>query len=297
MTDTAAEEKKRLRLGESFSLHALFVLAVACVLILCAAPRPLVPSELPTLRLPEGAVAAVVAQDAKDARSAPRSPAARELERLFLEHGEMEDSDSGSSAARRRKHALEKAYAQLVAEAGALAGVRMRARELDKLEAALALRLPDEQIKGVMGIFPTALDRHGVTRDGVEVAPHFVMRTLYKVRWNLAVGQATDLALADVERMAYRGWLALHAEGLRVEVRLRELDAYAKAAGGAELARVAEARGVLLHRAGGYAEAQRALQLAHARTGSIRLRNYALGAGLSDTPDEDTPEFSGKPAP
>jgi hypothetical protein len=276
------EEVMKARLGEAFQLYALFVVAVSCLLLLCAAPRPLVPEALPTLRLPEDAVRVVLAQDAIDAQHAPTSPAAMELERLFLEHGEAEDGTATSAApTAARARALATAFTQLVKEEGALAGIRMRARELSKLEAALALSLPEEQVKGVMGVFPNALDVHGVTRDGLEVAPQLVLRTLYKVRFNLIVDQAPDFSLSEVERMAYQGWIALHAEALPVERRLRALGAYAKVAGPGSTSHVKEAEGVLLYRAERYPEALRALTEARTRTGSIRLRNYALGAELA----------------
>jgi hypothetical protein len=284
-TNTAKLQK--LQLGEAFSLYALFVVAVACLLLLCAVPRPLVPSELPAVRLPEAAMAKTVAQDALDEKQAPTSPAAMELERLFLEHGEAEDAGRDSTTTRMaRQQALSAAYKELVAQDGAIAGVRLRARELGKMEAALALRLPEEQVRGVMGVFANALDVHSVTRGGEEIAPHFVLRTLYKVRFNLAVDQAPDLALSDVEQMAYYGHIGFHAHALQAERRLRALGKFASVAGAAQQARAKEAQGVLLYRSGAFAEAERALVAAHTLTGHIRLRNYALGAVVSQEPDD-----------
>ena len=283
------------KLDDRVALYALFVLAVACLLMLCAVPRPLVPDTLPGFGMSSNAVDAVLAQDALDEKRAPRSPSAFEFERLFLAHGEAEDRRIGDITTQGvPTRELAAAYAAMVQQDGALAGIRMRARLLAKLEAALALRLPKEQVKGVMGLFADALAKHGVTRDGIEVAPHIVMRTLYKVRFNLAVQQAPDFALAEVERQAFRGWIAFRAEALRIDRRLTELKAYAKAATADAAPVIAEAEGVLLFQKGAYAEARGAMLRAHAATGHMRQRNYALAAELAQE-REQSAGISGPP--
>jgi hypothetical protein len=276
------------------ALYALFTLTVACALLLCAVPRPLAPTDLPVLRLSNSAVQWIERQDERDAKRAPSSPQALELERRFLDYGVAEDDGGDSSETRsQRRHALAATYADLVREVGPALALTMRARALGKLEAALDLRLPDEQLKGVMGIFANVLDRHGATRAGIEIAPHFVVRTLYKARWNLALNLAQDFGFANIEKLAYHGWLALHAENLSVERRLSALDAYATAAGRSHAAQVAEAQGVLLYRAKSYAAAVDALQAAYELSGNVHLRNYVLGARLAagfDEPRENAEE-------
>lgn len=272
------------------------MLCVACALWLAAMPRPLPPDELPALQLSQDAIDEVLRNDARDEKHAPRTARALELERLFLEHGEAEDSASEDSATFvQRKHALATAYAALVQQAGEPAALALRARELAKLEAALGGRLPEEQLKGVMGAFANLLDHFSVTRNGEEQAPHFVVRTFYKGRWNVSMGLAPDFGFAKIEKLAYHGWLALHADKAPDDRRLQALDVYASVAGAEQAARIAEARGVLLFRARQFVAAGNALQDAYEKTGNIRLRNYVLAAQLASGVDSaGAPE---KPAP
>jgi hypothetical protein len=223
-------------------------------------------------------VDAVIRADARAERSAPRSPRAEQLERLFLQHGEKEvEVLESRDQYLRRKRLLHEAYEALVREFGQDAALSLRARALGKLEAALDLRLPQAQVKGVMGIFTNALQTHGVTRDGQEVAPHFVLRTLYKARWNLAMGLAADFAFAKVEVVAHSGWLALHADALDVHSRVEALERYARAGG----AHSTEAHGILLFLGEEPALASAELQAAYEASGNIRLRNYLLGARVA----------------
>ncbi len=272
--DPAAGRAKR-SLSEGAQLYVLLVLAVSCALLLCMLPRELAALELPGLRLPSAAVQAVLQADALASQHAPRTPAALELERLYLEDGQAEDRVLEALDQRSvRRHQLQDAYAQLFYEQGLPAVLAMRARAVDKLEAALQLRLPQEQVTGVMGVFAYALQSYEATRGGEEVAPHFVLRSLYKVRWNLLMSLPADFAFTPVERLAHHGWIALHAGQRAAGERIQSLEQYAAAGGWHAI----EAHGELLFLARQYALAARALQVAYEKTGNLRLRNYARGA-------------------
>ena len=101
----------------------------------------------------------------------------------------------------------------------------------------------------------------------------------HKARWNLLHGFRAIHELAPVERRAYYGWQALHAERLPIAQRIRAIEGYIKA-GGTE---ADEALGVLLFR-------QRENDLASPRirgtrvrrNDSLRLRNYLLAARAGD---------------
>jgi hypothetical protein len=118
---------------------------------------------------------------------------------------------------------------------------------------------------------------HGVTTGGDEIAPHFVIRALYKARWNMAVQQPPDFALARVEQQAFHGWLALHAENLALPVRLDELAEYAKAGG----AHASEAHAVLLYLHQERVAAAEQLDKVASASGNLRLRNYLVGARVA----------------
>jgi hypothetical protein len=265
-------------MSDDFAMVALFVLSVSCALLLCALPRALVPTDGPGLRLSRSEVEEVMSADAQAERKAKPTRRALELDRLRREQGEAEARTVEVTTQRAaRKRALHKAFEELISEEGDEAAVAQRALALSRFEAALDLRLPDEQRKGVMGLFANVLARHRVTHDGVPLAPHFVLRTLYKARWNIFAGVAADWAFTKVEKRAHHGWLALHAENVDVRTRLASLAAYAAAGGTDE----PEARGMLLFRAGDYTHAAEAFGRAYAATGNLRMRNYQRGAAVA----------------
>jgi hypothetical protein len=172
---------------------------------------------------------------------------------------------------------LAQGYQQVARESGQAAALALRSVAVERLEAALALRLPDAETERVLGLFPEALARYGVTRNGFEIAPHFVMRTLYKARWNLAMGLAPEFELQPVEREAYHGWLALHSANLAPEARSLALQRYSSAGGG----QIAEARGVLAFLSHDYRQAAAALEQAYRESPSLRIRNWLRGAQVA----------------
>lgn len=261
-----------------FSLYALLALTIVCLLGLCIVPRALAPIDTPALVLDRAQVAQVVRTDAQNAATAPQTPDAKAFVESFLALGDIENQTAENAASPRvQRQSLARSFQKLVHDAGEPAALKLRSAAVELLEAALSLRISGGDAERVLGLFPDAIARHRVTQDGFEVAPHFVLRTLYKARWNIAIGLAPDYKLAPVERQAYHGWLALHATNLGPEARSLALREYA-AAGGRT---IAEARGVLAFLSNDYKQAVAALEQAEKESPSLRIRNWLRGAHVA----------------
>lgn len=263
--------RDRLMRSEPVAAVALLSVACACAFVLLVVPRPSVPLQLPNLTLPEQAVRRVIEADARAAQTAPTSERARALEALLLEQGRAESTGLEDAAVhQQRRYALERGLRELAREVGETAALGLRARSVQQLEAALALELTTQRAEAVLGALPNVLAREQATRDGSVVAPHFVIRTLFKARWNILHGLPPAHAFEVIEERAFYGWQALHAERVVLARRLKALDAYASAGG----EHAEEARGVLLFAKDEAAAAARAFEQAHRELPSLRLRNY-----------------------
>ncbi|HKU41532.1 MAG TPA: hypothetical protein VJR89_25420 [Polyangiales bacterium] len=263
----------RLARSTEFMFYALFALTVVCLLVLCAIPRALAPDQVPALVLDRARTAAVVRADA--AARAPTTETARTLDARFLDFGSLENRTlEGPMSPDHLRRLLNGGYEQVVRESGEPAALALRSAAVERMESALALRLPDAETERVLGLFPEALARYGVTRNGFEIAPHFVLRTLYKARWNLAMGLDAAHKLEPIELEAYHGWLALHASNLSPEPRIVALRDYAAAGGHG----IAEARGALAFMSHDYKQAVAALEAAYDQSPSLRIRNWLRGA-------------------
>ena len=264
-------------------LYALWLLTVCCIILLVALPRALAPEQTPQLVLDRSAVAAVLAGDRRASATAPKTPLALELDLKFLELGAAEDRNEPSARTKLQRQWLARIHQRLVGEAGEAASLGLRAAAMERLEAALSARLAADETRRVLGVFPEAAAHHHATRNGDEVAPHFVLRTLYKARWNLAMGLAPDHAFAPVEGRAYHGWLALHADNLGPATRSKALLAYQRAGG----RYVAEAQGVLAFLGQDYEQAVAVLTNAYQTTPSLRVRNWLRGAQVAAAQTEE----------
>jgi hypothetical protein len=270
-------------LSEPVAALALLTLAIACGALLLAEPRHVAPFELPSLTLPADAVSATIASDAEAARAAPATAGAKAFEALLRDQGQAETQVSeGSESYAARRQALALAYKRVLAQSGEAGALRLRAKAVLALEDALELRLDVAQAKQVIGAFSSVLERENASRDGYLIAPRFVVRTLYKARWNILAGLPPDYALQRVELRAFYGWQALQADDVPLQKRVTALHAYGLAGGD----HIEEALGILLFRLGDYAQAARALETAYRKQGSIRLRNQLLAvrvaAGYAD---------------
>ncbi len=267
--------RNKAGMSDAVAASGLLVLAPSCALLLLALPRPVTPKHPPALRLPARQVAAAIARDRDLARAAPGSKTARHLEELLSQKGESErEPTEPVPVYEKRRARFSRTIVKLRNESGERAVLALRARALEKLEAALDLTLSEKQAQSILGSFPVLLQRYGATRDGRIVAPHFVIRTMFKARWNIIHSLEPTYGLSRIERLAHFGWLALHADDAPISLRLQALEQYAAAGG----QRVPEARGVLQFLAGDYASAAESFEKARRNRGTLRLRNYALAA-------------------
>ena len=276
--------RTKLHLSEPLAAIALFVLATACAALMLVRPRMVAPRELPSLVLDRAAVARAIAADESAARNAPHTPLADELRALQTKQGEMEVAGAERlETYTQRREALVKRYATLVAESGEAVALRLRAEAVRELDRALDLQLPLARAKIVIGALGHMLQREGASVDGQLTAPRFVARTLYKAHWNLLHGLRPDQRFDWIERQAYFGWQALHAERLPIPQRAEALRSYAKAGG----KHAGEALGVLYFLHDDFDQALIALGAAHDADPSFRLRNYVLGAQAHSESQED----------
>lgn len=270
------------RLGDSGGPLWVLLSASLCGTWVLAGPvRPLVPTEPPSLRLPPAAVRAAISEDRRLADNAPNSPLAAELDASLLAQGRADHELLEAQTERARGTAARRALAErLVAEVGMDGLLALRARAVVRFEQALsdAEHIPDAEVPGIVGLFPNQLANVGVTSHGVEVAPPFVTRVLYKARWNLLHGWQPAHGLSPIERRAFFGWQALHAGREPLTARVAAARQYAQAGGD----RAPEALGVLLFQAGQFSAAEQALKMAADQQGHhVRLRNYLAGVALS----------------
>jgi hypothetical protein len=260
-------------------LVILLLGVLACAALLFAQERAVTPRELPSLVLDADAVREALAADAAAAKRVPDSPTVEQLKTHWLDMSRADREGIEPEHLRRvRADDMFYAYNALKKESGEAAALALRAAAAEQLDAALDGKLTKDEAQDVLGGFPTVLAREHCTRDGELVAPRFVVRTLFKARWNLSHGLGPDHAFTQIERLAFYGWQALHAERLPIDRRLTALEAYATYGG----KRVAQAAGVLLFRGSGYASASEALAAAYRQTGNLRLRNWAKGAAPTD---------------
>ena len=259
-------------------LFALWLVATVAGVCLIALPRAIVPDELPALVLDASEVREQERQDVELAKNAPRTDNAKALWAQYLQFGEAElELFQPRARMEQRRRRMRRAQEAVVAESGPRAGNAMRARALLKFEAALAGEVPRSELSGLLGVYPHVLAQHLLTRDGIELGPHFVVRTLFKARWNRLCGLPPETDLSLIERRAYFGWMGLHAANLSVRERQQALVGYA-AAGGVE---AEHAQGVLAFVDQDYARAAANFERAYAQTSSLRLRNYLRGARVA----------------
>ncbi|MEY4579984.1 MAG: hypothetical protein RL701_4687 [Pseudomonadota bacterium] len=257
------------------SLYVLLALCLCAGFLIVGVPRDLIPNELPALSLQEDLVLAQQRTDAQLIAAAPRTPAAERLLALYRSFGETELATLENAQLRAaRRHDLHASYEHVREESGPQSVLALRALAVAKFEAVLDGSLKDETARSWLGVFPNVLIQYMATRDGLELAPHFVVRTLYKARWNRLLELPLESDLTQVERQAYFGWLGLHAGNLPLMQRREALLGYA-AAGGKD---AAEAQGVLAFMADDYVRAVECLERAYRENPSFRVRNYLRGA-------------------
>ena len=262
-------------ISDTVAATALLILAPSCAFILLALPRAVAPTSLPGLRLDARKMAEVLKADIAATQTVPTSALAAELQELLLEEGRFERSPWGSfNTYQQLNNKLRSAQERLRRSEGEKAVTAARVRAVAQLEAALDVALPKPQAEAILGSFPAFLQRYRAAKQGELIAPPFVVRVMYKGRWNVLHQLPPTDGFAPVERLAHFGWLALHADGSPLPLRLQGVEGYAAAGG----SRASEAKGVLYFLDGQYPQAARHLQTAYRQHRTLRLRNYLLGA-------------------
>jgi hypothetical protein len=256
----------------------LLVAAIGAGGTLLAFPRAVEPRELPGLVLDPAQIARVQADDARRAAAAPGDATADALTELVAAQG-LAEVGTGETPEEARERFTKLANAALgVERAHGEAGVlALRAKAVLDFEHVLATRARGEARDRVLGSFPRTVERYDVTRAGRLRAPRFVLRTLYKSRWNAVCQLAATWQLTPVELRAFHGWLALGAESAAPAQRVAALEAYAAAGG----VRSREARAGLAWLAGDLRLAEELYGEALIRTESLRFRNHLRAARLA----------------
>lgn len=217
----------------------------------------------------------MAAMDRTLAAKAPTSPVALALDGLLLEKGESEREPTELQENQMlRSQRIAYTLNAFKKREGEEALLSMRALAVERMQKALDLQLPKEELQAVMGNFATILKEALVTRDGLIVAPMMVVRTLAKVRWNVTMGLPQLYELEAAERRAYAGWFGLHGENGPLPARLDMLKVYADNGGHY----VNEARAVLGYRGGDPTGALAVFTLAHQLRPSYRTRNFVRSA-------------------
>lgn len=272
------------RVSNALGTLLLFLVVVACAGILLVLPRGAPLRETPPLVLHAAPVREALSATAKAAQRAPRTPAAVEVDRLWLELSRAEREGAEPMPARRaRRNAARAAFLQVVKESGEPGALALRAAAVERLDAALELKLDPKLSRDVMGDFALMLEKENCARGGELIAPRFVVRILYMARWNIAHELAPDFAFQAIERRAYYGWQALHAQHLPVEQRMRALIQYRRYGG----TRADEAAVNLLQRSGQTELANAALAEAYRSSPTLRLRNALVATTEVPSSDEE----------
>jgi hypothetical protein len=165
-----------------------------------------------------------------------------------------------------------------VKESSEDAALGLRARAVERLDDAIDLKLKPELARDVMGDFALLLEHEGCARGGELLAPRFVVRVLYKARWNIGHELPPDHRFASIEKRAYFGWQALHNARLPAEQRMRALEAYRRHGG----RRADEAAGVLLRTSQDAHIASTVFNAAYRSSPTLRLRNATFAEASAD---------------
>lgn len=263
----------------ALSTLLLFVVVISCAGFLLWQPRRVALMQMPPLVLPAGPVRAAIIAEEKAAAAAPQTALAAQLDQLWLEGGRIErDGDEPQYSRRTRWRRAHRLYEKVVEESGEDAALALRAQAVERLDDAIDLKLKPELARDVMGDFAVLLEAEGCARGGELLAPRFVVRLLYKARWNIGHELSPDHRLTSIEKRAYFGWQALHGDRLPGEQRMRALDEYRRHGGW----RADEAAGVLLRKSQQAHMASGAFRAAYRSSPTLRLRNATFAETSAD---------------
>lgn len=267
----------RVKTSDAFLGICLLLASAAFPIVLFAVPRSVAPRELPGLRLSQPAVDAVLRADANAAAQTPDDVHARALVELVHAQGEAEATAGEAPALAMERERNLRAVVDDVRAASGEAGLRaLRARAVEELAPVMLHPRDDLSSDRVLGSFPNILERYQLTEGGRLRAPWFVVRTLYKARWNSICRLAPTFAFAPVEERAFHGWLALAASGASPRDRVDAIARYRRAGG----TRGVEALAVLAYQAGEFDRAEELFTQLYVATGNIRFRDHARASSV-----------------
>ncbi|MDB4987926.1 MAG: hypothetical protein JWN04_3104 [Myxococcaceae bacterium] len=258
---------------------ALLATALACSIVVLAAPRPVVPARLPPLRLSATALEAQRALDrtlVASARSFMHDPQVAQLYELYREEGLVElepavDLEILRAERRERTELARRVFARL----GAQASRAFTAHVLDDAMRALTQDRNSDEARGLLGTFPDLLTRYGYADAAGRLrAPELSVRGLYKARFNMIFDRPLLSDFSNIELQAYEGFNALEAGGLPPERRAEAAGAFQRA-GGTD---GAEALATWLFNADRRPDALALFAREYQRTSALRLRNMMLVA-------------------
>jgi hypothetical protein len=272
----SSNDGPRRKLTPSGATLIVTLAIFACAAVVLMAPRPIAPHEGPALRFGPSERSALEADWLARAARCPEGELSDAVRDALLTQGAAESRQVDMPEARiERDRAANEAVAALLASHGEAALDGCRVRSLDGLRRVRRGETSDDEAEQILGRFPVSLERYGLVRDGRRLAATEVIDILYLARWNVVFSRPMTEGLGRVERRAYYGWLALHADDAPLDARLGALEAYERLGGFG----VSEARARLAFLGG---DGDLALELYGKLAddgGGLRARNHAL-AGL-----------------
>ena len=263
------------RLTGSGARLILGATAAGCAAVLLAIPQAVIPREGPGLHLDRGAVGEVLS-----AESSVQLPTGEHVDRLLELYAEQGRIEVTEGEPREQFASRETAIREAIAQLDEEEVDALRASAMQKLEPALAEELSGEERDEALGSFPRMLERYDAAEDGQIVAPMFVVRALFKGRWNGIHRRELTEGFSDVELQAYWGWLGLHAESAPIGRRLEGVARYRRAGGG----HADEARAFLSFMSQQEARASSIYAEIFEQRADLRARNHALATGVQVEP-------------
>lgn len=269
------EKTEPIRFSPDGGRLLIAVIAISCTSVILASPQPVAPGESPPLILDQGEVERVLREDRERAAEVPETEEFLRIARVYRSAGLAELGEpEAPRAGRERTVEMAEGIRAIAEEHGEEAVIALRARMTERAVRALKGELPAEDRRGLLGTFASIMERYSVIEEGRLIAPEFVLRALYKARWNGYMRLELTSGLEDIELEAYWGWLALAAHGIEVRRRLHALDSLEEVSE----EEFPEARATLLFLSGEYSQSADIFDELYHRTGSLRYRNHALAA-------------------
>lgn len=250
----------------------VFLIAGSAVFFIAGSwVRAVEPTELPVLHLAPRLIEKVRAQTKTNLGRAKGNAVARALTQIVCEQGLAELGQGRAPVEWEKQKAMRLKVLRDAQRTGMLDVARDQA--VGALFSVWQGKGPDERQQELLGTFEKNLDRYQLRLHEKIPTTQFVVRTLYKARWNAIVGLPLTEGFSPFELRAYWGWLGLHSDRIGASIRDIALERYAATGGD----NVAEARAVLAFGDGHTADAFTYLKEVCVPAGcEYRIRNYMM---------------------